>query len=248
MRKTKTQFILAFIATSSALLLSNTAHSAIWSSCDAEIPGGIPCYQANFGGYTFDFENGQQMLADEIPAEAPAVSFSDRNLPTDAIWSAQASVSINGEFASWGILNSGYTGSRALFNNNDGGLTTIQGSSNSSGIAVFDLVSIDISELINMNTYNDTFITFSGNQNGTVISQTISLDNIFGNETFYFSDYFTGVSSVWWDQNPEWHQFDNIVLDNITYVAPLPAALWLMITGLLGISGVAFKNRKHSLS
>lgn len=160
--------------------------------------------------------------------------------------SIEISTTTDRNFGTWGLLSPNYTGSRAIFSNNANATTTISGHGSLYGTAdfIFDLESIDISELVNTSTYADTSITFFAQLlDGSVTSQTVQLDGIFGNETFYFNDTFAQIRSVWWDQTPDWHQFDNVVMNNVSIVAPLPAAAWLFISGIVGLTGYGWRNR-----
>ena len=128
-----------------------------------------------------------------------------------------------------------YKGSTALFNGTISGITTLTANSGSA----FNLFSIDLAELDNLTST----VTFTGNlQAGGTVSQAFTMDGIsgfgFGFETFNFSG-FTNVTSVTWQQFLPFHQFDNIVVSAV----PVPAAVWLFGSGLLGLVGMARRKK-----
>lgn len=231
--------------------VSNMAEAAVWNSCSTPPPEGQYCYVVNFGSATFDYETTLPVLTDVVPAPIGNGSvFLKDNFSTFAFASVQVDTSGSGiAFGSWGITSPNYSGSRALYNNNDGGRTVISSTTGSaSTTASFDFTAIDLTELLNNASYSPTSITFFAETNaGSTVSQSVLLDGVFGSETFSFGDTFRGVTSVWWDQEPEWHQFDNVVLGNITTVAtgfvPIPAAAWLFSSGLIGLIGVARRKK-----
>ena len=145
----------------------------------------------------------------------------------------------NNAFGVLGPTHPGYTGSpqqpnAALFNRSLEAVTLL---SRQDGNA-FDLFSIDLAELNGDVTPPDFLtVTFDGLlASGGTVTQTFQLDgDAFGLETFAFTG-FTGLSQVSWTQGPASlaHQFDNIVT-----AIPVPAAVWLFGSGLLGLTGVA---------
>jgi hypothetical protein len=196
----------------------------------------------NYGGMVMDFETLTPPITDSTyPGYSQlgptCTAFGDE-------FSATAYIS-GGTFVKWGLISPNYTGSEALFLNFSGGTTILD-----TGYPdlIFDLLSIDLSELVNQSSYISTSVVFMAEvySTGETISHTVTLDGSFGMETFSFGDKFLAVSKVWWEQTPEWHQFDNIVIDNILNpvitAIPIPPALWLFGTGLLGLIGVARKK------
>ena len=245
-----------------AVLVSGDATAAVFTQCSNGDPN---CYDVNFGAETLNYETGANSLTDEIPADqGPYLKY------RQVIEGAYVGLDLEtvGDFASWGLLSSNYTGSRALFNSNDGGISTINliytegcliggcqvNFSTPDAFGTFDLVSIDVSELLNKSSYNPTNITFMAEKpNGQAVSTTVSLDEIFGLQTFTFGDEFKGLRRVWWAQTADWHQFDNIALDNLTFHnviiptsnVPVPSALWLFGSGLLGLIGISRRKNKQ---
>ncbi|WP_293076587.1 S8 family serine peptidase, partial [Okeania sp. SIO3B5] len=111
-------------------------------------------------------------------------------------------------FATFGTLESRFSGSTALFNNTVNGITRLSAIDNQP----FDLASIDLTEL---NGSNVADVTFVGElEGGGTVSQTFTLDgNAFDPETFVFNDDFNEVVSVEWIQESPFHQFDNITIE-----------------------------------
>jgi hypothetical protein len=111
-----------------------------------------------------------------------------------------------------------------------------------SGGGTFNLTSIDLAEVGSNNMYIAT-INFTGHQqDGGMVHQSFTLDGIYttGNpfETLLFTN-FNNLTSLTWDNRSPYHQFDNIVAS----VVPLPAAVWLFGSGLLGILGITRRRR-----
>ena len=133
-----------------------------------------------------------------------------------------------------------YTGTAALFADT---ADTASIELTAVGGGEFDLLSIDISEL-GLDRPGGISVMFVGTKaNNSTVSQTFSSDVTFGMETFTLSPIFTALVSVKWEQGPypNYHQFDNIVLS--TSPVPVPAAIWLFGTALIGLVGFS-KRRK----
>ena len=142
-------------------------------------------------------------------------------------------VTPNNTFGVYGTLNTNFSGSTALFNRNTNGVTRL---TRQDGTA-FNLFSIDLAELNGDVTPPEQLqVTFTGLfSGGGTIEQTFTLDgNAFGAETFFFTD-FSNLASVSWAQETPFHQFDNVVVNAV----PVPAAVWLFGSGLLGLIGFA---------
>lgn len=113
---------------------------------------------------------------------------------------------------------------------------------------LFDLVSIDFSEwpraASGARSLTLTGITASGS-----VSQTVTLDGVFGFETFGLTG-FNDLLSVSWTQNAsEFVQFDNIVLSGpgvgggAALAAPEPSSFGLLGVGL-AVAGLGLRRRK----
>ncbi|MGV6848723.1 MAG: hypothetical protein ACWA5A_10125 [Marinibacterium sp.] len=140
-------------------------------------------------------------------------------------------------FASWGSTSPHNTGSTALFNNSFIGATTTM----DAGGQAFTVKAINLSELFSFGGTSD--VTFTGSLNGGgTVQQTFTLDGVFGNETFAFSNVFTDLVALSWTQNATFNQFDNIraSLDAV----PLPAGGALLLSALG--AGAFLRRRKRT--
>ena len=141
---------------------------------------------------------------------------------------------ISGELASYGTLSTFYKGSTSvsfLLQGVDGILTANNG-------GAFSLSSIDLVEVNSGTPYATITFTGASVTLGTV-TQSFQLDGNPGFQTFDFTvPGFDDVTSVSWQNNPLFHEFDNIVVSQV----PLPAAVWLFTSGLLGLIGVSRRS------
>lgn len=141
------------------------------------------------------------------------------------------------EFATFGTLESRYTGSTALFNNTVGGITQLT----RVGGGVFDLISIDLSELNAASVASVTFTRDGG------FSQTFTLDGILGPQTFLFDSNFLGSSSVSFTQVSPFHQFDNItILENSVGSPNTVSEPSISIILGLGLICIAIRRKRSS--
>jgi hypothetical protein len=151
------------------------------------------------------------------------------------------------------FVNSGSTadslivwGSSNSFNADPGGATVAVNYSGTTttvtpvGGGTFDFNSIDLADVYNYGTGGDVLFTFL--TSGGTTTQTVSLDNIIGLQTFTFnlaglqSFSFTPVST-----DGHWLQFDNLVVNGVTQAVPEPGT-WAMM--LLGFGGLGFQMRR----
>jgi hypothetical protein len=129
----------------------------------------------------------------------------------------------------FGTAEARYTGSTALFNNDDDGvtqLTRIDGEA-------FDLISIDLAELNGNLVASITFTTNTGH------TQTFTLDGTaFNAETFSFDSGFRGITSVTWVQVAPYHQFDNSVVQaSSTAPSAIPVGGGIFLAALAVVLG-----------
>lgn len=136
-----------------------------------------------------------------------------------------------GGLYSLGTQHSNFTGSTALFNGWDEGVTELR----LTGGGSFSLSSIDLAEIIGNGAVN---VAFTGHlTGGGTVQQLFTLDGVaFGAQTFTFSG-FGDVTKVRWSQDYPYHQFDNIVASaNNGTPVPEPASLGLLGLGLAGLA------------
>ena len=140
-------------------------------------------------------------------------------------------------FAAWGMYNRNAAGTAALFSVYDSDTTTFSAVNGQS----FDFQSIDLSEAFRSGGFVP--VTFVGHRadGSTVVDPTV-LDGTFGFETHAFQG-FDNLTSVTWQQNESYHQFDNIsvAFTSRAQAAPVPGAVML---GVLGLGLVGFGRRK----
>ena len=137
-----------------------------------------------------------------------------------------------------------YAGSAGLYLQGAGAVTTLQHSASN----VFSIDSIGLSFFRDGGT--SPLVTFTGylSGGGTVTQSFQPLS--FGFADFFFDSGFTNLTSLSWNQGPNGgngHQFDNIVLfDSTVSIAstvPIPAAVWLFGSGLLGLAGMTRRKK-----
>lgn len=134
-------------------------------------------------------------------------------------------------FATYGAQIPEYTGSTALINDNDDGVTIMTRVDGGN----FTLLSVDLSELF-LGDMNYS-VTFTGLTSlGDAVAQTFTLDGLAGAQTFNFDSSFNHLSSVSWTNTAAYHQFDNVEV-------PEPASLALVGLGMVAAVG---RRRKQA--
>ena len=131
--------------------------------------------------------------------------------------------------AVWNTGDANFNGSTALFNTylfdsvNGGALTLARTDG-----APFALTSIDLGQLF-VDSGSSTEVPFVGvTADGSTISVTFTLPPVLTPATYTFPGSFVDLVSVRWEQLPQYHQFDNLVL--VTAV-PEPATNGLLALG-----------------
>ncbi|MEP3244857.1 MAG: PEP-CTERM sorting domain-containing protein [Sneathiella sp.] len=115
------------------------------------------------------------------------------------------------------------------------------------GGGAFDVLSIDLAELRD-GQQGPGQVTFTGEKVGG-LTQNISFtldggENDF--ETFFFTSFFTDLTSLTWDQGFSFHhQFDNINVSASISAVPLPAALPLYGAGVAFLGFIGWRKRKR---
>jgi hypothetical protein len=138
-------------------------------------------------------------------------------------------------FATWGSASTFYTGSTALANNDDSGITQLTRADGGS----FNLGSIDLAVLYPGITGDGAVsVTFTGARaDQSTVSQTVVVNDGLV-QTFSFAG-FTNLSSVTWSNEAMYHQFDNL---NVTAV-PEPGSVAMFLAGI-GVLGALGRRRK----
>ncbi|MCC5598370.1 hypothetical protein [Nostoc favosum] len=143
------------------------------------------------------------------------------------------------EFSTFNTGESRYLGSTALFNDTVDGTTVL--TKNDGGI--FDLISIDLGEL--NQPFESPTVKFVGTKaDNSIISNTFNLNGVKGFQTFALKD-FTNLVSTTWEQVSPFHQFDNIVVSDITTKSvPEPASvLSLLSFAALGVGSTLTRKK-----
>lgn len=141
------------------------------------------------------------------------------------------------DFSSWGSSSAFFTGSTALMNDNDAGLTQLT----QIGGGLFSLSSITLAVAAPGITDENVGVTFVGTlANGSSVSQTFSVADGAA-QVFAFDSSFTNLASVRWTNDAMYHQFDNI---NVAAV-PEPESYAMLLAGL-GLVGAVARRRRHA--
>ncbi len=142
-------------------------------------------------------------------------------------------------FATFNTEEPRYLGSTALYNDTVDGTTVLTKNDGD----IFDLISIDLGEL--NQPFDSSKVTFFGTKaDNSVISNTFNLNGVKGFQTFAFTD-FTNLVSTTWQQVSPFHQFDNIVVSDITTKSvPEPASvLGLLSFAALGVGSTLTRKK-----
>ena len=121
-------------------------------------------------------------------------------------------------------------------------ITTNNGASMSKDDGYFDFIGAYISDAF----YGGTATVVGLKNNSPLYSRTVSITEPKDEwaPLNYFAFNFTGVDTIKFS-SPETHiVIDNIYLDNVTAAVPIPGAVWLLGSGLIGFIGIKKKFKK----
>jgi len=139
-------------------------------------------------------------------------------------------------FASPGSdASSYYAGSAALTPSAADAITTLTRLDN----GLFNFTAIDLSEWFSNRSMDRSWTswymkTITGTlADGSHVSSIVTLDDIFGFQTFNLGSTFTDIISVSWTNNSAYYQFDNLTVNQSAPV-PEPGSMILLGIGLAG--------------
>jgi len=185
---------------------------------------------------TIDFEeiaqagDGSAYIGNGYAADGYVISSN-----ADPIFADQA-------FGIWQTANIAYNGSTALFNTfvyglADGATTTL---SREDG-ATFALESIDLGQLF-PDSGSDTPVIFTGTRSdGGSVTTSFTLPATLAPTTYSFQGAFVDLVSVRWEQLPQFHQFDNLVV--VSAAIPEPTTAWLVALGCCVLLAARWRQR-----
>ncbi len=147
-----------------------------------------------------------------------------------------ASSGFDPSLATAGTNAFGYSGSTALFNDNWQGQTVLTRTDG----GWFNLNSITLSEFYDIDpTIDPIDVVFTGMlNNGATVTQTLTLDGVFGPEVFTFDPSFSNLVAVSWLQTEVFHQFDDLTIAPV----PEPSTILLFASGLLTVAAARRKR------
>ena len=105
----------------------------------------------------------------------------------------------------------------------------------------FNLFSIDFGDVFNSGVSQNISINAVTNS-GSLLSTVVSTDSIIGLETFNLN-WSNVLSASWTETSGSYLQLDNISVSAV----PVPAAVWLFGSGLIGLIGVARGKKAQQL-
>ena len=120
------------------------------------------------------------------------------------------------------------------------------------GGKTFSLLTIDLAEFSDFRAQFTTVVNFTGTrQDGSEVFQAFTLDGIFDAsgplsdfESLTFDSRFTDLISVQIRSGALGELTDGFSMDNVqVQVVPVPAAVWLFGSGLIGLIGVARRKK-----
>lgn len=148
-------------------------------------------------------------------------------------------------FGIWQTGNIAYNGSTALFNTfvyglADGATTTLSREDGST----FALESIDLGQLF-PDSGSDTPVVFIGTRSdGSSVTTSFTLPATPAPTTYSFQGAFIDLVSVRWEQLPQFHQFDNLVL--VSAPVPEPASTWFVALGCCVLLAARWRRRQRA--
>lgn len=169
---------------------------------------------------------------DELAQGGDGSDYVDNGYATDGyVFTSNADpIFADQAFGIWQTDNSAYNGSTALFNTfvyglAEGATTTLSREDGST----FALESIDLGQLF-PDSGSDTPVVFIGTRSdGSSVTTSFTLPATSAPATYSFQGAFVDLLSVRWEQLPQFHQFDNLVL--VSAAIPEPTTGWLVAAG-----------------